>query len=103
MHGQQTARVAAGLRWRGPSSLLGPPRPGAARVDRGEMPGDAGEPVNMYVESGLAVGLYLTVVDLLRTIEHHLEEGYRRVKIRFRSGVMSSLPGQSGSTSTMFL
>jgi O-succinylbenzoate synthase len=51
-----------------------------------EMLGDAGEPVNMYVESGLAVGLYPTVVDLLRTIEHHIEEGYRRIKIKIAPG-----------------
>jgi O-succinylbenzoate synthase len=34
------------------------------------------------VESGLAVGLYPTVVDLLRAIEPHLDEGYRRVKLK---------------------
>lgn len=38
------------------------------------------------VESGLAVGLYPTVVELLRTIEVHLAEGYRRVKIKIKPG-----------------
>jgi len=38
------------------------------------------------VESGLAVGLYPTVVQLLKTIETHLEEGYRRVKIKIKPG-----------------
>lgn len=38
------------------------------------------------VESGLAVGLYPTVVELLRTIETHLAEGYRRVKIKIKPG-----------------
>jgi O-succinylbenzoate synthase len=38
------------------------------------------------VESGLAVGLYPTVVELLKTIETHLAEGYRRVKIKIRPG-----------------
>jgi O-succinylbenzoate synthase len=38
------------------------------------------------VESGLAVGLYPTVVDLLRGIEPHLDEGYRRVKLKIAPG-----------------
>lgn len=38
------------------------------------------------VESGLAVGLYPSVVELLQTIESHLDEGYRRVKIRIAPG-----------------
>lgn len=42
--------------------------------------------VNARVESGLAVGLYPTVVELLKTIETHLAEGYRRVKIKIAPG-----------------
>ncbi|MGE3820817.1 MAG: o-succinylbenzoate synthase [Isosphaeraceae bacterium] len=38
------------------------------------------------VESGLAVGLYPTVVELLETIETHMAEGYRRVKIKIKPG-----------------
>jgi O-succinylbenzoate synthase len=38
------------------------------------------------VESGLAVGLYDDVADLLRTIERYLKDGYKRVKIKIERG-----------------
>jgi o-succinylbenzoate synthase len=38
------------------------------------------------VESGLAVGLYDDVKDLLRTIERYLADGYKRVKIKIERG-----------------
>jgi o-succinylbenzoate synthase len=38
------------------------------------------------VESGLAVGLYDDVRDLLRTIERYLTDGYKRVKIKIERG-----------------
>lgn len=38
------------------------------------------------VESGLAVGLYDNVDDLLRTIERYLPDGYKRVKIKIERG-----------------
>ena len=38
------------------------------------------------VESGLAVGLYDDVVDMLRTIERYLQDGYKRVKIKIERG-----------------
>lgn len=38
------------------------------------------------VESGLAVGLYDGVADLLRAIERYLPAGYRRVKIKIQPG-----------------
>lgn len=38
------------------------------------------------VESGLAVGIYPNVSSLLRTIERHLKDGYRRVKIKIQPG-----------------
>jgi O-succinylbenzoate synthase len=38
------------------------------------------------VESGLAVGLYDDVCDLLRTIERYLADGYKRVKIKIERG-----------------
>jgi O-succinylbenzoate synthase len=42
--------------------------------------------IDLGVESGLAVGLYPTIVELLKTIEGHLVAGYRRVKIKIRPG-----------------
>lgn len=38
------------------------------------------------VESGLAVGLYDNVADMLRTIERYLADGYKRVKIKIERG-----------------
>lgn len=38
------------------------------------------------VESGLAVGLYDDVADMLRTIEQYLADGYKRVKIKIERG-----------------
>jgi O-succinylbenzoate synthase len=38
------------------------------------------------VESGLAVGLYDQIPDLLRTIERYLRDGYKRVKIKIERG-----------------
>jgi O-succinylbenzoate synthase len=48
--------------------------------------GAAPEQAARGVESGLAVGLYPTIVELLRAIEIHLAEGYRRVKIKIKPG-----------------
>ncbi|WZO96600.1 o-succinylbenzoate synthase [Isosphaeraceae bacterium EP7] len=48
--------------------------------------GVSAEQASLGIESGLAVGLYPTVVELLRTIETHLVEGYRRVKIKICPG-----------------
>lgn len=48
--------------------------------------GASGDAIERGVGSGLAVGLYPTVVELLRTIENHLEEGYQRVKIKIAPG-----------------
>ena len=38
------------------------------------------------VESGLAVGLYDDLADMLRTIERYLDDGYKRVKIKIERG-----------------
>lgn len=38
------------------------------------------------VESGLAVGLYDNVADMLRTVERYLVAGYRRVKLKIEPG-----------------
>jgi O-succinylbenzoate synthase len=42
--------------------------------------------IDLGIESGLAVGLYPSIVELIKTIEAHLEAGYRRVKIKIRPG-----------------
>ena len=42
--------------------------------------------IDMGVEAGLAVGLYPSIVELIKTIERHLEAGYRRVKIKIQPG-----------------
>jgi O-succinylbenzoate synthase len=38
------------------------------------------------LESGLAVGIYETTADLLRAVELHMREGYRRLKIKIQPG-----------------
>ncbi len=42
--------------------------------------------IGMGVESGLMVGLYPSVVELLQAVEAHMVEGYRRVKLRIAPG-----------------
>jgi O-succinylbenzoate synthase len=42
--------------------------------------------IDMGIEAGLAVGLYPSIVELIKTIEAHIEAGYRRVKIKIRPG-----------------
>jgi O-succinylbenzoate synthase len=51
-----------------------------------ELLGASVEQLDRGVESGLAVGLYPSIVELLKTIETHLAEGYRRVKIKIAPG-----------------
>ncbi len=51
-----------------------------------ELLGASVEQIARGVESGLAVGLYPTIVELLKAIENHLAEGYRRVKIKIAPG-----------------
>lgn len=51
-----------------------------------EMLGASSDQLGPRVESGLAVGLYPTIVELLKAIETHLAEGYRRVKIEIEPG-----------------
>jgi O-succinylbenzoate synthase len=51
-----------------------------------ELLGAADLRLELGVESGLAVGLYPTIVELIKTIETHLEAGYRRVKIKIQPG-----------------
>lgn len=42
--------------------------------------------VRIEVESGLAVGLYDNISDMLRTVERYLAGGYRRVKLKIEPG-----------------
>ncbi|MHC5539191.1 enolase C-terminal domain-like protein, partial [Singulisphaera rosea] len=51
-----------------------------------EMLGASSDQLAMRVESGLAIGFYPTVVEMLKAIETDLEEGYRRVKIAIEPG-----------------
>ncbi|MEJ7639861.1 MAG: enolase C-terminal domain-like protein [Singulisphaera sp.] len=51
-----------------------------------EMLGASGDAVLRGVDSGLAVGLYPTIVDLIQAIDTHMAEGYRRVKIKITPG-----------------
>lgn len=56
------------------------------RVTIADLLGASLDRTSAGVESGLAVGLYPTIVELLQTIEGHLSEGYRRVKIKIAPG-----------------
>jgi O-succinylbenzoate synthase len=51
-----------------------------------EMLGVLDSPLDLRIESGLSVGLYPTIVELIRTIDTHLAEGYRRVKFQIGPG-----------------
>jgi o-succinylbenzoate synthase len=51
-----------------------------------ELLGASADRIEMGVESGLAVGLYPTIVDLLQAVEQHLSEGYTRLKLKIRPG-----------------
>jgi O-succinylbenzoate synthase len=42
--------------------------------------------VRAEVDCGVSVGIYDDVADLLRTVERHLEEGYRRIKLKIEPG-----------------
>lgn len=42
--------------------------------------------IDMGIESGLAIGLYPSIVALIKAIEQHLEAGYRRIKIKIQPG-----------------
>jgi O-succinylbenzoate synthase len=62
--------------------LLG--QAGSASIS--ELLGASVSRVDQGIESGLAVGLYPSIVDLIETIEAHLTAGYRRVKIKIAPG-----------------
>jgi len=51
-----------------------------------ELLGAGDDRIALGVDSGLAVGLYPTIVELIKTIETHLKAGYRRVKIKIQPG-----------------
>ena len=42
------------------------------------------------VDCGVSVGIYDDVADLLRTVERHLDEGYRRIKLKIEPGQRTS-------------
>jgi o-succinylbenzoate synthase len=52
-----------------------------------ELLGGVDSRIYMGIESGLAVGIYPTIVELIKTIEAHLDAGYRRVKIKIQPGL----------------
>jgi O-succinylbenzoate synthase len=51
-----------------------------------ELMGVAEDRLDDGIPSGLAVGLYPSVVELLRAVETHLVEGYHRLKIKIAPG-----------------
>jgi O-succinylbenzoate synthase len=51
-----------------------------------ELLGASEAAIGLGVESGLAVGIYPTIVKLIATVETHLEAGYRRVKLKIQPG-----------------
>jgi o-succinylbenzoate synthase len=51
-----------------------------------EMLGASDLRIDMGIETGLAVGLYSSIVQLIKAIELHLDAGYRRVKIKIQPG-----------------
>jgi O-succinylbenzoate synthase len=57
------------------------------------------------VESGLAVGIYPSIRQLLLAIEKHLDEGYKRVKIKIEPGwdvkPLTEVRGEFGSIALM--
>ena len=53
----------------------------------------------MGIEAGLAVGLHSSIVELIKSIESHLEAGYHRVKIEIRPGQDIELSAPSASIS----
>ncbi len=53
--------------------------------------------IDMGVEAGLTVGLESSIVDLIQSIESHLEAGYRRVKMKIQPGQDIEPSGRSGS------
>jgi O-succinylbenzoate synthase len=57
------------------------------------------------VESGLAVGIFPSIKDLLRSIEKHLAEGYKRVKIKIQPGwdvkPLTEIRGEFGAIQLM--
>src|SRR5262249_8842601 len=51
-----------------------------------EMLGAPSDRIGEGIASGRAVGLYPPIVDLLRAIEGHIGEGYRRLKLKIKPG-----------------
>jgi O-succinylbenzoate synthase len=51
-----------------------------------ELLGARDDRIALGVDSGLALGIYDTVVDLLYAIDRHMDEGYSRIKLKIRPG-----------------
>jgi O-succinylbenzoate synthase len=51
-----------------------------------ELLGAREDRIELGVDSGLALGIYDTVVDLLYAIDRHMDEGYSRIKLKIRPG-----------------
>jgi O-succinylbenzoate synthase len=58
----------------------------ATHASLAELLGAAGDRIAAGLASGLTVGLYPTIVELLQVIETHLAEGYKRIKIKIEPG-----------------
>lgn len=58
----------------------------AHRATVAQLLGADEEQIALGVPSGMALGLYPSIVELLESIESHLVEGYRRIKIRIEPG-----------------
>ena len=72
--------------WPGPRRRSGTCSGQARHATIAELLGASDLRIDLGVESGLAVGLYPSIVELIKTIETHLEAGYRRVKIKIQPG-----------------
>ncbi|QEH33643.1 o-succinylbenzoate synthase [Aquisphaera giovannonii] len=56
------------------------------RVTVAQLLGAIDEQIRLGVQSGLGLGSFPSIVELLRSIETHLVEGFRRVRIRISPG-----------------
>lgn len=58
----------------------------AHRATVAQLLGADEEQIALGIPSGMALGLYPSIVELLESVESHLVEGYRRIKIRIAPG-----------------
>lgn len=43
--------------------------------------------VKTEIDVGISIGIQPTIEDLIKTIQHHLEQGYKRVKLKIKPGL----------------